>query len=210
MPYYLYSYYLHHVIQDIDKTYIDALLEEAQKLHNDKYIGKACFLYAELYYSTNHDSMRIYMKKGEPYLLKNGLLEEAFRMRSWNIYALVSDNKNERILPEVQTMESWDIFILTNEGKSKQVLAAVNAIKQKARQMNYPEGSLMADLGLSNFYFRNGLEEEGIKLAEDILATMISAMVVILLPTLRNIIHACLICTLRTKQNRPKLANVWK
>ena len=45
------------------------------------------------------------MKKGEPYLLKNGLLEEAFRMRSWNIYALVSDNKNERILPEVQTMK---------------------------------------------------------------------------------------------------------
>lgn len=142
------KYASEHVIQDIDKTYIDALLEEAQKLHNDKYIGKACFLYAELYYSTNHDSMRIYMKKGEPYLLKNGLLEEAFRMRSWNIYALVSDNKNERILPEVQTMISL------------------------ARKMHFHDGEELANHSLANFYLNTGMQEEGIRLYNESLARM--------------------------------------
>jgi len=130
------------------KAYMELLLQEAQKAKSNYHKATAYFYFSEYYYMANADSMHNYMHLAEPLLLADNRKEEYFRM------------------------ESWDIFILTNEGKSKQVLAAVNAIKQKARQMNYPEGSLMADLGLSNFYFRNGLEEEGIKLAEDILATM--------------------------------------
>ena len=124
---------MEHVIQNIDKTYIDVLLGEAQKQHNNKYIGKAYFLYAEIYYNTNRDSMRYYIRKGEPFLLKSGMYEEAFRMRGWNIYSLVNEGRNEFVLPEVQAMIAL------------------------ARKVHYPNGEEIANHSLANFYLNTGM-----------------------------------------------------
>ena len=137
-----------HVIQNIDKTYIDALLREAQKQHNNKYTGKAYFLYAEIYYTVNHDSMRYYIHKGEPFLLKSGMYEEVFRMRGWNVYSLVNDGKNELVLPEIQAMIAL------------------------ARKIHYPNGEEIANHSLANFYLYTGMQEEGIRLYNESLVHM--------------------------------------
>ncbi|MCK9160994.1 MAG: HAMP domain-containing histidine kinase [Bacteroidaceae bacterium] len=139
---------MEHVIQNIDKTYIDALLGEAQKQHNNKYIGKAYFLYAEIYYNINYDSMRYYIRKGEPFLLKSGMYEEAFRMRGWNIYSLVNEGRNELVLPEVQAMIAL------------------------ARKIHYPNGEEIANHALANFYLNTGMQEEGIRLYNESLVHM--------------------------------------
>lgn len=132
-----------HVQLDVDKNYIEALLQESQRARNSYYEADALFMLSQYYYSCNSDSMRHYIKLAEPLLLKHNMKKKIFQMTEWNIYKL------------------------TNEGKNDSVLYEIEQMKQKAKRLNFPEGADWAIEALANFYSSNGLKKEGLKLYEE-------------------------------------------
>ncbi len=140
------------------KDYTYLLLAEAQKAGSRWYLGNAYKLLA-YYYKNKPDSMRFYIKKAEPLLLAEHRYEDVFTIKSWNIFLLIDENKNEAVLVETDKM------------------------KQLAISLQYPAGELFADIAIARFYIQNGLQEEGIK----ILDQMASKMDETKLPTIRRI-----------------------
>lgn len=137
-----------HSNRDVKYSYFYALIHEAEHQNNDWYKGEAYYLTAALFYGLNSDSMFYYMHKAEPLLLKAHRINDIFRMRTWNIYSLANEGESGRVLPEIQ------------------------ALKDYARKMNYPEGVDMATQCLANFYYINGFTDESIKLYREALASM--------------------------------------
>lgn len=132
-----------HVQINVDKNYIEALLQEAKRFKNSYYEADALFMLGKYYYSGNPDSLRRYIKLAEPLLLKNNMKKEMFQMIEWNIYKLTEEGKNDSVLYEIEQM------------------------KRRAKQLNFQEGADWAIEALANFYASNGLKKEGLKLYEE-------------------------------------------
>lgn len=128
--------------------YGQRLLKEAEKQKQDFYKGNAYFLLARYYYSKNPDSMRYFIRMAEPILLKENRLEELFRMKGWNVYSLSTEGKGVEVIPEAE------------------------AVREQARQLNYPDGEDMVDQMLANYYMKSKLITEGTKLYEEVLQRM--------------------------------------
>jgi len=140
------------------KDYTDLLLAEAQKTGSRWYLGNAYKLLA-YYYKNRPDSMRFYIKKAEPLLLAEHRYEDVFTIKSWNIFLLISENKNEDVLVETDKM------------------------KQLAISLKYPAGELFADIATARFYIQNGLQDEGVKILDQMALKMDEKK----LPTIRRI-----------------------
>lgn len=121
---------------------------EVENQQNKKYLASALFQLARYYYSKKPDSMRFYIEKAEPLLLKEKRYEELFRLRAWNIYSLSSEGAQQAVLPAA--LELVDL----------------------ARKLDYPEGEEMANQALANYYLNHGLKEEGVALYEEVLDHM--------------------------------------
>jgi len=145
---YLDSLALQSEIQAADISIAKELLHEAVVQHNDKYKANAYFVLAKHYYSPNPDSMRYFLRLAEPLLLMQKRYEELFRMKGWNIYTLVNQNKNAEILP------------------------AVNKMIAEARKTGFLEGIEMAKQGLASAYIHQGFTKEGINLYKEVLDIM--------------------------------------
>ena len=105
------------------------------------------------------DAMRYYIKKAGPLLLAEGRYEDIFRIKSWEIFLLINENKNEDVLNET------------------------NQMKRLAIKLKYPAGELFADIALARFYIQNGIQEEGVKILEQVVSKMDEKK----LPTIRRI-----------------------
>jgi signal transduction histidine kinase len=139
---------IEHSNKDIKYFYFYALIKEAERQDNTWYKGEAYYLTAALYYGLNPDSMRLYIQKAEPIMLKTGRIDDAFRMKTWNIYSLANEGESGLVLPEVQSL------------------------RELSKKMHYPAGMDMATQCLANFYYINGLTEEAIKLYREALTSM--------------------------------------
>lgn len=124
------------------------LLQEARKQKNAVYEGHAYFSLIKYYYTDDLDSMKYYLDQAEPFFMKNSMMEYLFRTKAWYAYRLVEANRNE------------------------ETLAWIKALKQQADQLGYPDGKDMANQALANFYVKNNLRDEGVRLYEEILADM--------------------------------------
>ncbi len=100
------------------------------------------------YYSKDVDSMRYYIRKAEPVFLEVGRVEDLFRVKAWNIYALTSRREDDEVLREV------------------------NALRELSREMNFPDGLDMANQALADFYIETGFMSEGISLYKEVLQGM--------------------------------------
>ena len=140
------------------KDYAEVLLQEATRIGNSYYISNSCELLA-YYYQEKPDSMRYYIKKAGPLLLAEGRYEDIFRIKSWEIFLLINENKNEDVLNET------------------------NQMKRLAIKLKYPAGELFADIALARFYIQNGIQEEGVKILEQVVSKMDEKK----LPTIRRI-----------------------
>ena len=100
------------------------------------------------YYSKDVDSMRYYIRKAEPVFLEVGRVEDLFRVKAWNIYALTSRREDDEVLREV------------------------NALRELSREMNFPDGLDMANQALADFYIETGFMSEGISLYKEVLQDM--------------------------------------
>lgn len=124
------------------------LLAEAQKQKNLTYEGAARFLLLLYYYVNDTDSLEKYLKTSEPVFLQTGMYERLFRAKGWYIYALTRDRRQEEVLPYIRHL------------------------KEQARELHYPEGLDIADQALANFYIKTGLNNEGVRLYEEVLDKM--------------------------------------
>lgn len=124
------------------------LLTEAQKQKNLTYEGAARFLLLLYYYVNDADSLEKYLKTSEPVFLQTGMYERLFRAKGWYIYALTRDRRQEEVLPYIRHL------------------------KEQARELHYPEGLDIADQALANFYIKTGLNNEGVRLYEEVLDKM--------------------------------------
>lgn len=100
------------------------------------------------FYSTNVDSMRYFIKKAEPVFLEVGRVEDLFRVKAWDIYAMTSRREDD------------------------EVLRGVNALKELSKELNFPDGADMANQALADFYIETGLMSEGVALYEEVLQDM--------------------------------------
>ncbi|WP_199830386.1 sensor histidine kinase [Parabacteroides bouchesdurhonensis] len=123
-------------------------LNEAERQKNEVFQAKAYFQITKYYYSRDLDSMRYYIRKAEPIMLKNGTYEEFFRMKAWYIYALSVRGNRDEIIPEV------------------------NELRRLAQEVKYRDGEDMANQALADYYFKTGLYEEGLRLYEEVLHSM--------------------------------------
>lgn len=129
--------------------YAQLLYDKALEQQNEVYKGNAMFMFTKHFYSIDPDSMRYWAKQAEPLLLQTGRFEELCRIKA------------------------WEIFIMSREGKVDEVLAAVDSLKALSRELPFLEGIEMADQALADFYIANNMKEEGEKLYQQILNTMI-------------------------------------
>lgn len=131
-----------------NKVWVDKLLQEATDQHNNQYIAEAYYLLAKYYYSINPDSMRYYLRLGEPLFIKQRRWEELFRIKGWNIVSMINEGKEDRIIPAVEQM--------INDSKKYQ----------------FPDGVEIANQALAIYYFNKNLPREGEQLLNDVLAKM--------------------------------------
>ena len=131
-----------------DKSWIDSLLKESVAQHNFQYQATAYYLYVKYFYIVNPDSMRIYSQIVTPFLIKQKRWEELFRIKGWNIFAMI------------------------NEGKESQIISAINQMKADANKYHFNEGEEIADQALAFFYFSQNLPAEGEKLYKEVLLRM--------------------------------------
>lgn len=131
-----------------DSFWASMLLREASAQKNMVYEGYAYFALIKFYYTDDMDSMKYYLELAEPVFLKNMMIESLFRTKAWYAYRLVDAGQREETL-------SW-----------------IKALRQQADQLDYAEGKDMADQALANFYIKNNLRAEGVRLYEEILAEM--------------------------------------
>ena len=130
-------------------VYFKHFLEEARKRQNDRYEATALFLIVRHYYSGKIDSMIYYMQQAIPLLYEQNRLEEMFRMKAWYAYVLVRAKNN------------------------KEALDSINSLKMLSVDLDYPDGTDMANQALADYYLSNNLEKEGLALYEDVLAGMV-------------------------------------
>ena len=71
-----------HSNQDAKYLLLHAFIHEAERQNDEWYKGEAYFLSAAFFYSLNSDSMRYYMQKAEPLLLKAHRIDNVFKMKS--------------------------------------------------------------------------------------------------------------------------------
>jgi len=126
----------------------ERLLHEATVQNNNYYKTNAYFLLCQYYYSRIPDSLRYYLKLSEPLFIAQNRLEDLFRIKGWNIYSMV------------------------NEGKNDKVLKAVKQMMGQAKILHYPEGEEIAQQGLAFSYFSQNLIKEGQELYEEVLEKM--------------------------------------
>jgi len=137
-----------HSNQDTKYLFLHAFVCEAEHQNNEWYKGEAYFLSAAFFYGFNSDSMRYYIQKAEPLLLKAHRIDNVFKMRTWNIYSLANEGECGQVLPEIQVLKDY------------------------AKKMHYPMGVDMATQCLANFYYVNELTDESVKLYREALANM--------------------------------------
>ena len=126
----------------------ERLLHEATDQNNNYYKTNAYFLLCQYYYSRIPDSLRYYLNLSEPLFIAQNRLEDLFRIKGWNIYSMV------------------------NEGKNDKVLEAVKQMMDQAKTLHYPEGEEIAQQGLAFSYFSQNLIKEGQELYEEVLEKM--------------------------------------
>ena len=131
-----------------NKIWVDMLLKEAITQRNEHYKADAYYLLAKYYYSINPDSMRMYLRIGEPLFIRQKRWEDLFRIRGWNIVSMINEGKEDQILPAVQQM--------------------IN----DSHKYNFPDGEEIANQALALFYFNKNLPNEGEQLLNEVLAQM--------------------------------------
>ncbi len=145
--------YLSNKIQENEQNasrliYARMLYTEASQQHSEEYMADAIYMFARHFYTQNSDSMRYWMKIGEPLFVRLNRLEDICRMKAWNIY------------------------LLNREGQRNVVLSAIDELKDFSDKNNYPEGIEMADQAMADFYFTHQLVDDGEKLYLDVLKRM--------------------------------------
>jgi signal transduction histidine kinase len=128
--------------------YARLLYEEAARQQNDRYTADAIFMFVRHFYTTDTDSMRYWINQSSTLFLRLNRQEELCRMKA------------------------WDIYRLTKEGEQEAVLEAVGELKQFSDSINFPEGKEMADQAMADFYFSNGMPEDGENLYLDVFRRM--------------------------------------
>lgn len=144
----LYQVAIDHIRKPDRFQHIQALLAEARKSGNEKYETNAMFLLMKHYYSVDLDSLFYWLEKSTPLFMKQKRYEDMFRTKAWGIY------------------------VLTKAKRNKAALDSIHSLKGLAVELNYPDGKDMANQALADYYLSNNLEEEGVKLYEEVLAEM--------------------------------------
>lgn len=128
--------------------YARLLYNEATDKKNSPLIADAIFMMVRHFYAMDSDSMRYWMKQGEPLF---------FHLRRYE---------------ELSRMKAWDIYKLNTEGKKIEVLEAVERLRKLSDEIGYPEGREMADQAMADFYFSNELPQDAEKLYLQVLDQM--------------------------------------
>lgn len=110
--------------------------------------GDQLYKLIQSFYLKNTDSMRYYIREAEPVFLREGRMEDVFRVKAWLIYALTSSREDQEVMTQV------------------------NALKELARKHDFPEGMDMANQALADFYIETGFVKMGIELYEEVLRGM--------------------------------------
>lgn len=141
----LYKEVLTHRVREDRLVWVQKLLNEARRLHSKYYEAEALMGYAQHYYTVNIDSLPYWSQLAYPALLESSRIDDFFRVKAWNIYA-------------------------SNRAKTfDRSLQLVDSLKLLAKEMDYPDGSDMADQALADLYLSRGLKEEGVNLYKEVL-----------------------------------------
>ncbi|WP_293674652.1 tetratricopeptide repeat-containing sensor histidine kinase [uncultured Parabacteroides sp.] len=145
----MYDTVMKHVEYADRLVYFKHFLDEARKRQNAHYEATALFLIARHYYSGKIDSLVYYMNQALPLLYEQNRLEEMFRMKGWYAYVLIRSKSN------------------------KEALDSINSLKRLSVDLDYPDGTDMANQALADYYLSNNLKNEGLALYEEVLDGMV-------------------------------------
>jgi signal transduction histidine kinase len=127
---------------------IEMMLKEATIQKNDHYKASAYFQLGKYYYARNPDSLRYFIRIGEPLFLREKRYDDLFRMKGWNLYVMAREEKGDEILKEA------------------------NKVIRQSRQLKYPEGEEIAEQSIAFSYFIQSLYQEGERMYLDVLTKM--------------------------------------